>query len=488
MFELDPSNLDAIVQPYVQQYLNLYSQQYGTPQAAGSTSNAPAKGQDILSDTAPAFNTTVTNYSSPNTYNSAATTASTNHSNSYNSSGVGTDVFGNPMPSASPKPAAMNTPTPTVAGPSPAMTPYQDDAFPSPIAPATSFPQPSQPPTAPKVNSYSSYMQNYGDLMALFNKPKGERGMFNNFAPGDLEGAGMYHFQNFGRNEGRVNPITGVDPNAPANSSPSTTPAPAGPTALEKKTNALNQATSRAKTAVAGRGLKWEDYDDLFNSHYNDIFNSIPDSDTSPEAWFDPNLANTLLGGEETRQRNSYIQQARGLDKSIDPHALDETINSILGNAKTSGQKFLDAGLKRGQFNQAGYDAGLNTMNQKAEAARAKLLGYAADIGSKYDMRLSDIENQALQAASGYNLGGQMDFSPYESQLSNILNLYSTAGAGELYNLVGDAPLIDLADLRQSVGMGQGATNMNNLDILDALSRRKKANAVGRGLGTQGAF
>lgn len=261
-----------------------------------------------------------------------------------------------------------------------------------------------------------------------------------------------------------------------------------GSTSSNRNT-ALNQALSRAKIAVAGRGLDWANYDDeLFTPMYNDIYNSIPDTDTNPNAWFDPTLADTLLNGQETRQRSQFRQQANGLTTRVDPHMLDSTIDKILGDSSSQAQTMLDNGLKRGQFNEVGFNAGRNSLTSQQQAARARLLGMANDIGSGYADQLKGIQSQALNAASGYQLGDTYNLGDYSSSMADIMKMYQDSGAGDLYNLLGDTPLIDMNSVRMGAGTAQGAINLNDLDVLDALSKRRTANDLGRGLGSQGAF
>lgn len=285
-----------------------------------------------------------------------------------------------------------------------------------------------------------------------------------------------------------VAPSTGVDATTPAQTTGTPGAGVTTGSTSSNKSAALNQALSRAKLAVAGKGLNWDEYKGSFDPIYNDIYNSIPDSDTNPNAWFDTNMADTILSGQENQKRSQYRQAANGLTTRVDPHMMDDTINKILGNSSTTAQSMLDAGLKRGQFNETGYASGQTALQQAKEAARAKLLGYSSDIGSKYTDQLANVRTQALNAASGYQLGDQFDLNPYTTQDQDIMNMYQTAGSGELYNLMGDSPLINLGDMRMAAGTAQGAINLNDLDVLDALSKRKSANEVGRGLGSQGAF
>lgn len=340
----------------------------------------------------------------------------------------------------------------------------------------------------------------YSAFFNEFNGPNNDKNStaWQNRVGGETpENYAQYWYDSMG---GKANgaPVTGTTTPPPAGNPGTTDPAgsPDGGVGIGgttgattgSKLDALNQAIARAKLAVMGRGLNWDNYSNLFTPFYQDIYNEIPDSDTNPEAWFDPNAANTILSGEQTKEEAQARQQALGLTTHADGHLLDPVIQKILDQQTQSGTDLLNNGLKRGQYNEQGFQGGMDALNRAKEAARAKLSGYASDLTSKYNDQLQGISTSALNAASGLQVGDTYNFGDYQNQDNDILSQISQLGEGDLYNLMGTDPLINLSDIRMSAGTSQGAINLNDLDVLDALANRKNANAVGRGLGSEGSF
>lgn len=343
----------------------------------------------------------------------------------------------------------------------------------------------------------------YTDFFGAYNDPlrndKNSTALLNKLGTISPEGYAKYWYESMGGRNSYANQPATTGPSTPAPPPTGVDATPVGTGATDggglstgstsaNRDAALAQALSRAKLAVTGRGLDWNTYADQFTPMYQDIYKSIPDSDTNPNAWFDPNMANTILGGMQSRAQSGYRQQALGLPSMVDTHMLDGTINSILGQQSDGAQTMLDNGLKRGQYNETGYSGGQKALAAAKEAAKSKLYSGAASLTGNYNTQLKDIQKQALDAASGYQLGDTFDLSPYATQEQQIMDQFKNAGAGDLYNLMGDAPLIDLGNMRMAAGTAQGSVNLNDLDVLDALSKRKTANDAGRGLGSQGSF
>lgn len=256
------------------------------------------------------------------------------------------------------------------------------------------------------------------------------------------------------------------------------------------KQSALAQAQAKAKLSIQGRGLNYDDYSGDINGYLNDILGTIPDTDTNPGSYFDPNFADQILNGKEATQRRAYQSAVTsGLGKNpINHSSLDATIQKILDEQVGSAQKTIDAGLKRGQFNEVGVNAGMSKLESAKAKAKAKLDLTADDVLSGYDSKFNDIYSSALQAASGFKLGDTFDPTPFNDQYARLSQQATQDAEGQLYDSIGDQPLINLSDIRGAIGQGQGAVNLTDLDVLDATAKRKQASGVGRGLGSQGSF
>jgi hypothetical protein len=314
-------------------------------------------------------------------------------------------------------------------------------------------------------------------------------------------------YQNQGKPAGYVGPTLGSVPGTTPGTTPTTTPAatttpdastPAAPgsplTAKpgtpEYTASARSLALLKAQQAVQGRGLDFEQYKPEVNSYLDQLFSAIPAGDANPQSYIDPNFADQILNGDQAKARIGYTNQVNSKfgNPGLDYHSLDDTINSILGDASKSGQDMLDNGLKRGQFNEIGVAAGQNKLAAAKAKARAKLDSTAQDVFNTYDSKFTDLYDRALKGASGYQLGQNFDETPFDNEFSRLKDSAQTDATGQLYSAIGDSPLINLTDIRGAVGVGQGSTNLTDLDVLDAISKRKNASDVGRGLGSQGAF
>jgi hypothetical protein len=543
-------------------YLGTPSNRRIAPTAAGTTADAPAQAQDLMSTYTGPTNTTYASdasppvYSSPNVYDPTPAPKTTVSPSTSQAPSVQTDsveaaissMMGHGGQAAAPTtpmvtsgtgdPVAAPTPSNPAPTPAPNPAPSTTSTAPSPAAATTAAAFSGDPtsmdaykamPTvddwikmhlngtpSPRMTSDGKY--NLDDILrqrpdvynlafSEYNSPtandKNSTAWLNRVGGTTPEDYAHYWYDSGGKNEwanmnhtpaagGGTPTPTGVDGTTTQNPNP--TPGNglgAGNTTGSTSANrmaALNQAIARAKQTVAGRGLKWDDYAGLFNPLYNDIYNMIPDSDTNPNAWFDPNEANNILSGQENQQRNQYRQTAEGLSQHADPHMLDSIITRIMGDSGQQGMDMLNNGLKRGQFNDQGYQGGLSALEKAKAAAQSKLGGYAQDLVSKYDVQLQDVRNRALQAASGYQLGSNFDLTPFQTEDQDILANAAKMSEGDLYNLLGDQPLVSLGDIRMGAGTAQGATNLNDLDVLDAIAKRKSANDVGRGLGSEGTF
>lgn len=284
-----------------------------------------------------------------------------------------------------------------------------------------------------------------------------------------------YQFYNTGKDEGRQVPTTGGGTEYIY-------------TPEYKLGTALQQALGQARSTVTSRGLDYGQFAPSIEGQLQQILGYIPKGAENPQQFFDPNLANTVLSAEENKLRNQYRSQASSIPTSIGMDIFGDTIDSLLGSQEEQARGMLDRGLKRGQFNDLGYNAGLGAIGTARQKALATLQGYGSDILSEYQGKLEGIRDQALNEASGFNLGNTLDLGRYQSDAERIANEARQFAPGRLLGLVGDQNFFDPSSLKMTAGMAQGAINLRDIGVLESLATRKKADDVGRGLGTQGAF
>lgn len=170
------------------------------------------------------------------------------------------------------------------------------------------------------------------------------------------------------------------------------------------------------------------------------------------------------------------------------PNLLKPTVDQILGGQYQTTADMLAKAKARGMVNETGYGAGLGKLGMQKTGAEARLSQTVNDILSGYRSKYDTIRNEALNFASTSPAKGPLDLTSYLKRATDLENEAKTFGGGTLLNQLGNTQLFDFGSIRNQAGQAQGALNLKNLDIMDALAKRKAVSSVGRGLGSQGTF
>lgn len=268
---------------------------------------------------------------------------------------------------------------------------------------------------------------------------------------------------------------------------------PAGPTRDEQLASARGLAQQRAELWLRSQGYDPAQYMPMINAEYDRVAQNLLPTD-DPRTAFSENIATSVIQGQQNTQRNQFMRSvndkfATGHDEQALPSSLlDDAINSILGEQRGSAEQYLERGKARGIYNDVGYNAGLNTINNAASAARSDLSSLGSSVLDKYRGDLDEIGDEAYDAASGFNLGDNFSLDPYVSRYNDTLGRATSNAGGDLRNLLGGKNFFDLSSLTQRAGQAQGALNLRDADVATALAERKRRNSANRGLGSQGAF
>lgn len=266
--------------------------------------------------------------------------------------------------------------------------------------------------------------------------------------------------------------------------------APTGPDPLQV---ARDKARSDILSMIGERGLSGDQYG-LSTLLDRELGNT---GITKPEGYngdLEGNILDKILSRAQDNQRSNLLNQVDQKigtnygDKTITSSLLDDTISSILGEQKQGGLDFLNRGLKRGIYNDVGYNAGMSTLSNEEAAAKAKLGSMGNDVLNKYRTQENDVRDRAYAGASNYNLGRSFNLDDYTNQGSEIANRAQQFGGGDLRGALGGTNLFDFGQLGNRVGQAQGAVNLKDTDVATALAERKRRNTMGRGLGSQGVF
>lgn len=234
-------------------------------------------------------------------------------------------------------------------------------------------------------------------------------------------------------------------------------------------------------------------YQDLLQQEIDRAVSNIQKGG-DPKSIDGKNLASTVLSGKESEQRSQLTRQADELfgrnygSRVVGSNLLDNAINDILNEQKTSAMQYLDRGTARGIYNERGRQAGLNTINSGAEAGRSQLSGLASGIIDKYRSQADKVRDDAYNAANSFQLGRNFDFNDFVSRGNEIGQRAQTNAKGELLNVFGGTNLFDFGKITNTAGQAQGAQNLRDTDVATALAERKRRDSQGRGLGSQGVF
>lgn len=187
--------------------------------------------------------------------------------------------------------------------------------------------------------------------------------------------------------------------------------------------------------------------------------------------------------------RNS-VYGALGLTSSekIGSDLLSQSIADILGTERADALKVLDRGKERGMYTDAGYAKGLAALDANAQKATERLNSAGAGVLDTYRLQLDNVRNNALGVANTITGGTPFNLDPFTAQMNEILGRAQSSAPGALRAALGSDPLFDLGDIRGDIAEEQGALNMRDMDLAEALAKRKKVDSLGRGLGSQGTF
>ena len=388
-------------------------------------------------------------------------------------------------------------------------------------------------PAATNNATWDSYLALRPDVMAEF-KRLSPNNLRNNYGITTPQEFAKWHYSNKGIGEGMVlgsdgrftdatksavtpttpnttpnttptTPVTPTTPTSPTTATPpvqdptggntSTTPyVPVTKTAAQARAEAIARQIALAKQEAIGRGLDYGMYGSTIESTINDLFAGIPQDVADYSGFISPTFAGSIFSGMEAQNRANFGSQVSSnfsvdRDRALIPTSLlDATINDLLGTNYSTAKEGLTRAQKRGQLNEIGYSAGNKKLDTQKLGVQSKLNSTGRDVLQKYWDQLDEIENSASQAASGYRLGDNFNLNGYLDRAKGVGADAQTYAPGDFLNLVGDDPLFDLSGLLGTAGQAQGAINLQNLDLLDAIQKKKQADTQGRGLGSQGAF
>lgn len=344
------------------------------------------------------------------------------------------------------------------------------------------------------------YLQSNPDVLNAYyealSTPKGQIAL-QQYGASSPEEYATQHLLKYGQYENRPG-TNGAPAPAPAVDTPppNVIPYTPAPGAVGDPNNSLEAVRAQQRINLIttlnnqGYGNEISRYMPEFESYLDQVAGFIPEGATNYSSYFDPNAAGAWFTGRQVAQsRTAGAATRQAFNPSfatskISDTFLDQTINDLLEGQYKEAQTAFERGKARGQFNDAGYEAGIGGLGTAKTAAAAKLNAYENDILSSYRGKIADVGNRANQASS---MDG-FDLSQFMSEADNIANQFTTNAAGEFLNLAGGEKLFDLGTLLNKAGSAQGVQNLPNVDVLEAIEKRKQKDSTTRGLGAQGTF
>lgn len=168
-----------------------------------------------------------------------------------------------------------------------------------------------------------------------------------------------------------------------------------------------------------------------------------------------------LLNQGRTRAQSALQPHfGTGFEQRLLPStAADETINKIQQEQFGEAQSYIDNLLSRGVIQQSGYDAALKNLQGQSAKVNTQLQDIGSNLVAGGQQKLTDIGNQAGQAAGNLTLGGKFNTAPYVNQTAQAIQNFQKGLRGQFDTQLQSGPLFDITGLETVAGKAQGPAN-----------------------------
>lgn len=257
---------------------------------------------------------------------------------------------------------------------------------------------------------------------------------------------------------------------------------------------ATTGARATGRERIVQRGLDPTEFNPLIESEITRIRGGIPDLAENPSSYFSPDIADLVLGREESARRGRYTNQ---LNQFFTPSyatsqfadtADDPVLESILGTQYGEALGGVERARARGTLTDAGYNASIRRLGSDRSAASATLQDIGGGVLERNRGQLRNIADEALSGASGYTLGNTFDPTQYTGRAESTATGLRDRLEGDVRGAVGGTQLFDIGNILQFGAREQGAQNPTSTTIAEVLARRASERGRGRGLGSTGTF
>ena len=247
-------------------------------------------------------------------------------------------------------------------------------------------------------------------------------------------------------------------------------------------------AQNRANATLQARGLDPNAFGDTISRSIADQRAMVPDLDANPASYFSSDFVDNILNTEQNNRRTGYVNQVNSLFPVNDDFARfgdtadDDAITGLLTTQRDAARRSVDMARNRGNLNQTGYDAALQSLEEMFNAGNAQAQSVGSGILSGYRGQLKGIADDARNTAGSYTLGSTFDPTSYQQRYNSTADDLSGRLSGDISAALGGESFFDLGDIITRGGNAQGATNPRTA-LTDVLAERERQRNTERGVG-----
>lgn len=256
---------------------------------------------------------------------------------------------------------------------------------------------------------------------------------------------------------------------------------------------AFQGALTRGSDVITDRGLNLDDFLPQLTSSLQSTRQSVPFLDPNPGTFFGPDIADIILGREQTNQQRGFRNEleqfaAPGFARDLFPNTADDAIlQSILNEQFQPASDQILRAFQRGNLTDQGFDTANTQLGSSREAGLARLQDIGGGVLGGFRDELRGIADTGFNRANTFELGGSFNPESTRGLIDTTFADQSSNLGGAIRNALGGEQLFDIEGLIARGGIAQGGQNPT-AGLFDAFATRNKEREKKRGLGSEGVF
>lgn len=217
----------------------------------------------------------------------------------------------------------------------------------------------------------------------------------------------------------------------------------------------------------------------------------VPITEENLGTFIDPDLAETVIAGEEDRRINQMLRDIEGFAPAgfeldaFGPTADDAILEEILGERFGTAESTLQRAIDRGALLGEGVTAAQEELAGAREQAMSQLQGIGSGVLATNRMSLRDLAEQARQNVGNFRLGSGFTLDPFRRNVQQETAERQQRLGGDIRSAVAPGSLFDVEGILSRGQAAQGTLNVgrSRQDILGALAQRGGERRQRRGFG-----